>query len=370
MITSVNSIRKDRMPSILQSVHDEIIENLKKEEKIEQAREIESILREVKRVAQISSNHTSGSAVLTKAEKQIHDIIENAWRQQQLRNPGLDPTIPFFRRQHDESSTISEADDIFEQELGFLIQAAAKMEKINVNIKMLLSGQESVTTSSMQNLTKELEQKMLSIANKAIENQVKTIEARNKIKNKITIRAGKIDINVPSFQVTSDAQDEVNKLLKVFSGATFTVKNYSTKDNPLSKTTIELGNSNIYKGITGPLSEVFSDIDIQNHIFYRGMQILAGETKNNSPGIQDAVNRHFAHLRFMYELRGMGLLDTSTGQKRVADFIIWNDPTSEKISVRSTAEVLVNEIFSSSRKKPFSIVTIAASRIYTNPIKS
>nr|DAI51178.1 MAG TPA: hypothetical protein [Caudoviricetes sp.] len=38
-------------------------------------------------------------------------------------------------------------------------------------------------------------------------------------------------------------------------------------------------------------------------------------------------------------MRGCGLLD-NTGTARAADFIIWNDPDSDNIAVRSTDSII------------------------------
>lgn len=375
MQTDLKYIRKSSMSSILQATHNQMMVKLKREQKTKQAREIEIILQEVKRIAQLSLQHTTGSAILTRAQQQIYNIIENAWNEQKSKNSLVDLEVPFFRRQHylesgAKAPTIGMADDIFEQELGFLIQAAAKIKKINIDIGEIIVGQESVKTLSMQNIPKELEKKVIDITEKALNNQVKSLKSRNNFKKNITARAGKIDIDTSSIKIEGNAEDEVSKILKAFSGGTFSVKNYSSKNkSSLSGIYIGLGNSNMYKGVTGALSEIFPNTDVQNHIYYRGMQILSGNIKASTQEkrneIEEIVNKHFIHLRLIYEMRGSGLINTETGKNRIADFIIWNDPTSEKIAVRSTTEILMNEIFRDSRNSLFTDVRIAANRINT-----
>jgi len=59
----------------------------------------------------------------------------------------------------------------------------------------------------------------------------------------------------------------------------------------------------------------------------------------------------------MYELRGSGLY--TDGQAAQADFLIWNDPASENIIVRSTKDLIARYI--DNYTNAFSAISISAS---------
>jgi len=71
----------------------------------------------------------------------------------------------------------------------------------------------------------------------------------------------------------------------------------------------------------------------------------------------NVVQEHFAHLRFIYEIRGQGLVDEK-GNSQVADFIIWNDPASTNIAVRSTKALIRDAV--KNYTNPFAPVTLSA----------
>ena len=123
---------------------------------------------------------------------------------------------------------------------------------------------------------------------------------------------------------------------------------------------LHLGDTNLYKPITGVISEVYSSVATQRRIFFRGMQILQG-TKKPPSATENEVMIHFTHMRFMYELRGTGIID-SYGNKSVAKYIIYNDPTHDVIYVRDTASIILEEM-KKNRMNLFGGITLAASRV-------
>ncbi len=121
-----------------------------------------------------------------------------------------------------------------------------------------------------------------------------------------------------------------------------------------------MGNTVLYKSITGVVSTVYENPNVQRSIFFRGLQILT--KTNNPPSATPAeVITHFTHMRFNYELRGTGLLNDA-GESQIAKYIIYNDPRGEAIYVRDTASIILEEL-EKSRSNLFGEITLAASRV-------
>ena len=68
----------------------------------------------------------------------------------------------------------------------------------------------------------------------------------------------------------------------------------------------------------------------------------------NLHGLGNITATHFSHLRFIYELRGSGLLDNNNLVIPVK-FLIYNDPSSDAIYVKSTASIILEALDKSTR---------------------
>ena len=108
------------------------------------------------------------------------------------------------------------------------------------------------------------------------------------------------------------------------------------------------------------VGEVYTEPNIQRAIFFRGLRILRG-TKKPPSATPEEVNLHFSHMRFAYELRGIGLIN-SQGQAAIAKYIIYNDPGNSNIFVRDTASIILEEL-EKKRSNLFGEIKISASRI-------
>ena len=80
-------------------------------------------------------------------------------------------------------------------------------------------------------------------------------------------------------------------------------------------------------------------------------------------------NNDIFHLRFMYELTGSGLIDPEMSPPApldTVDFIIYNDPTSDKIFVKSTKEIIAEILDNKANKitNPWSGVYISKAKFY------
>lgn len=144
--------------------------------------------------------------------------------------------------------------------------------------------------------------------------------------------------------VTADLNPLWERLFNLFSNCTFSVKNYSSKAH--TSLNIHLGSTNIYKALYGALSQTNRSEQEINYIIHAGLRSYMA-SKNKT------VATHFYHLRFIYELTGVGLYD-SDGPISGVDFLIYNDPSSDAIYVRSTADLILQEL---NNKKKTSLLT-------------
>ena len=358
------------LTAILNDVHSQMTKYLQVKGQEDQAKEIETILRQVKLTAESMSNR-SGSKIIDNVNDTLIELINKTFEEQSQQHTSLKKGSAgaLFRRTHNQKANlIAGADDIFEEQLAFLLKAAADISEQNdsISVDMILGGQNVGLTGAINAMTNQISKKMTKITTQAAQNYKKSAEAASRLGGRAKVRAGKIDIKAPGFIVQADADDIISKLLRVFSGKTFSLKNYSSfkekeGDNILHKTSnqinIHFGDSNVYKGITASLGSVYPDVEIQNAIYYRGMNYLRKITNPPDTSSFNVVQEHFAHLRFIYEIRGQGLVDEK-GNSQVADFIIWNDPASTNIAVRSTKALIRDAV--KNYTNPFAPVTLSA----------
>ena len=113
----------------------------------------------------------------------------------------------------------------------------------------------------------------------------------------------------------------------------------------------------------GSLSSIYSNVADQKKVFFRGLSIITYPDKKHS-ATPEFVSLHFTHLRFIYELRGEGLLDKN-GDSAIAKYIIYNDPNSDAIFVRDTASIIIEEM---ERKTShlFGVIYLSASKVNSN----
>ena len=67
-------------------------------------------------------------------------------------------------------------------------------------------------------------------------------------------------------------------------------------------------------------------------------------------------------MRFNYELRGTGLLN-SNGNSAIAKYIIYNDPNGDTIYVRDTASLILEEMSKNKQSNLFGNIVLSASRV-------
>lgn len=368
---NLSYLRDQSFAKILNEIHQEMTSKIEQNINDEKAKKIEEILRKIKKAVKDLENATTDSTIVNKESKELAQLIKQTFNEQLITHSTLKSPTALFYRAHKSVSSIKGTDDIFQEEFGYLIKAAAKIKGIDINIETIIGGQSQSSTQALNKLSEHMQTEILKITNEALKNQAKRINSM-KISPfvEISARAGKTDIFTPNLKVQEDGSSLISEFLNTISGVNFSLKNYSSFQKDTGKGTqkkltdinIHLGKSNPYKAITGSLSEILSDPRAQKRVYWRGMTILAGQSQDPDTASEDQVYKHFGHLRFIYQLRGAGLIDES-GRHQVADFIIWNDPNSENIAVRSTASLIAQywEEYSST----FSPISISASKFLT-----
>ncbi len=247
-----------------------------------------------------------------------------------------------FRMQHlwykKEASQRWGADDVFEAELAKLLEIAGEraIEKMPSNINMgvtLIGGQTgNVSKEGLNQLIKLPDE----IAKYALEHGEEVVKNSQDISDLITpptFRSAKVDVTGynAEWAIGAEIKPEWEDFIKTFTGAKFTVKNYSSSTKAPSEV-IHIGNSDLYKAFYGTLTDTlnFKPQDAV-HIYYH--------TINTDPLVED-MPQHIVHIRFTYELTGNGLYDQQGNRLDTADFFIYNDPASNNIWVRSTKSMI------------------------------
>lgn len=358
---------------ILNNIHNRMKQNLTFREDKKTAEEIEAILKEFKVTARQLREQKSGLRIVDKVNEEAADLIQDIFEEQikihtSFKNNAKETAL--FRRQHSfkKGSSIEGTDDIFEEEIAFFLLAAAKKAKIKnfkADVNIFLMGQQGASVKAMGSLSKEVEEQFQNITKTAAQDYKRSAQAASKLGGVAQVRAGKVDIRAPKVEVEGDISSLSSRIMQLFSGHTFSLKNYSSfkkiedkiSQKGTSQISIHLGDSNFYKSITGSLSSIYSNVKTQNTIYYRGMQYLTRQTEPPDTTDISIVEEHFAHLRFIYELRGEGLI-SENGESQIADFIIWNDPNSDNVIVRSTNE-LINRL-AKNYTNPFASIGITA----------
>lgn len=352
ILNNIHQVMKNRME---QQYNDNHLKN--------RAKVIESFLRQLKQEPYLFKKNRSKYRILTDTRNELSDILIDTQNELFQQNSALGGTR-LFRRTHNKflGKTSNMADDVFEEEFATLIKTLIDKKSIlgekEIPLNMILSGTQYATTEAIENLSEEAKERLIEITNEAIKEQGKKLGKevyQGKYIKEIVSTAGKVDISVPmEIEIKEDGDELINNFLHAIQGMNFSLKNYRSKTFSKNEKTgkysykgqrsegeisLHLGDSNLPKAVMGALSPYLSIKD-QENVYYRGMTILSGRSKEPDTASYKEINEHFAHLKFIYELRGQGLLINSSNQ--IVDFIIWNDPDSENIAVESTLAIILS----------------------------
>lgn len=390
MSFSYNAVRTIPMSDLLQLIHEQTKNYVDKIKKQQQAKELEIILREIKNVAYNMGTGKNKHPVITQyAIQQYEQLINDAFLLQNSQRADsnintLKSASSLFTRKYRQKNNQGQwigvqsiADDIFEEELASIFAALDINEGIPSFPKTYIIGRQRGATQAMLDVSKGTQKAAIQLAKKAGQKWIKNpvdinLPTQRSLKADLQGVSAQIDINL-------DPNNLFHKLRKLTAGKTFSLKNRSafnqtdldTKTIFYSQKKIGLGDTNIYKSLTGGLGLVM-DGKASNRVFFRGMQIMAGETKNPPTATCDQVAYHFAHLRFIYELAGSGLIDTTNNNPlKLVDYIIYNDPSSPNIGVRDTGSLIAEILDKNNRTNLFSgEVEISASQLFSTPVVS
>lgn len=324
-----------------------------------QAKIIENFLRQIKIRA---SNRRNGNP----AQDFNEDIYDQILDSIVLKN-GRTLYNLFQRTGH----TNAQQGQYFEDDFAALLAAVVNVieePKTKITAKEFSVGQSTGTTGI--DLNQIVEDEIIT----PFKEQVLEKTAEELQRNNPSYVFGKIDTRVNKEIINVNGRIDLPEgLLEALSNATFTDKSYrsiSWKNGSqisLGDREITLGNSDLYRALSGSLSALgFSFKDIQ-YIFYGGENISFG--KDDTPPTENSieVRQHIYHLRFMYELTGAGIVYKDFGNELFggAKFLVYNDPTSLDITVVSTRKIISDLIFNTNYEmnNPYGRISISSSKL-------
>lgn len=240
-----------------------------------------------------------------------------------------------------------ERGDLFERELEAVIKAVAEKAsgELPASENTIRTGQITGTTTITDDLMQEVEKKIAEglSEEKAFNSVLGSNDFYQKrVAIKTDIQGIEVEINVGR---RKKIDKEIIRIQKLLAQATFSAKSYSsasfntqTQKIEILKDaypTIHLGNSNPFRAVYGALTSLGYNHSTAVSAYAASSNLV----KNKN---QDVIN-HIYHLRYLYELTGAGT-KILNGQYKESRFLIYNDPATDDIFVKSTAEIL-NEVF-------------------------
>ncbi len=351
---------------LLNKVHRELEKRIQREKDIEGAQTLQTFLQDIKTTARKLNEQTeefkrNKNSVpmmdrLILAQNDLSEwyetLIDNiAETQTNMRGNtnglGTLGKNTLFRRQH-ATSHIQNVDDIVEEEMIALLRTLQAMNGDKVySVDSLAAGQSKAHVDNLKgtdSVTKDLVGFFSDTFKEWTKESTghKFAVATNQIQEE---KSGKIDLNKATFSVNGKLtlkSDFLTKVISLLNDATFTIKNYKNSEEAKAwGNRLKLGETNLLKAIVAELNIAFPNRNDQKDIFYRGAQILV---KTNKPpsATPETVGIHFTHMRFAYELAGLGLLDEQNNPL-FAKYLIYNVPNSNEIYVKDTASLILDQ---------------------------
>lgn len=303
------------------------------------AAEMEKYLRAIKMVTSNVNQTNQNSLESTLDDLAYDDLIELAQESLNIMNANgrsVSSIKQLFNREH--KAFIKKGavgDDIFEEELYSVLKAveqkATKLPDIDLGVS--LTGGQTTNTRNFAGLDKTvIDAYMEELFTELTQNQRWTQKAARTELARLKSVSGKVDLK--GYRADIDFEAELDpkwaKMIQAFSGTNFTLKNYTSRSQIME---IHLGNTVPFKAFSGALDDLGFSQEESDHIFYHGLN-----SKN------PAVGQHAYHTRLYYELTGVGLYDSDGNPLDSANYIIYNDPFTSDIFVRSTKQILYDLI--------------------------
>ena len=245
---------------------------------------------------------------------------------------------------------IWEQGDIFERQLSAVVASTIGMAAGHSKAQVKRSA-------SAVNLGKESATMIDSVAKELIQNAAEQIDKEIDKNNKATFskyvtveKDAKIDISGLRYQCTLSAEPSsyLYKIASLLQQANFTAKSYRSQTvfwdrkikeyvtKKTEKATLHLGHSEAARSLLTVLGANNIAAPVALSMYYYIM--------NTS---DENVKKKAANLRFIYELTGYGqhykndAIQNLFGSEFRANYIIYNDPASDDIFVRSTADIII-----------------------------
>ena len=328
----------------LQSVHEQMMlqYNIKNDDAIV-AQKMQKYLQYFKKIFSNPETYSANDELLDSLGLEQKAIEEMRTRFQEVLGVS-NKYNQIFRSQHAWYANRKDFDDIVEGELNALLQVVAEKAtgKKNVNLGQKIVGSENAFID-FEELEKGIVDGILDNVSKRLSNKkrseiLKTIKAEG--------RSGKIDVKGYNRELFVEAEinDNFKNFIDLFSNVNFSIKNYRGD----TKYEIHLGESNPFKAMYGSLRDLGYDQQTATHIYSH-----AAASYKKNPQVASR-NNDIYHLRFLYELTGAGLFTTVGDNKKEpldkVDYLIYNDPTSDKIYVKSTKQMIL-ELLKNKDKK-------------------
>lgn len=325
----------------LNEVHQYMIlkNNLKAEaaKDVKQAQEIEKYLRAIKSVrlnkqGGIKSNEIN-EALEDLAVEDLQEIVQGSLNI--LNAHGRNHYAGLFKHLHEKVSPSNlKADDVAEEEVYAILKTLeSKMKTENINAGIELTGGKTANV-----VNRNLLQDMADDFRKDVINGLATqVDYEKYIDSDLFRLKGvsqKVDVTGISSSVDIEAEldEKWQNMAKAFQGANFSIKNYSSHTKG---TTLHLGNSNPFRAFYGVTSSVGYNSKESVHIYYHSYNSYKYSNKNT-----EKKQTRIFQIRMMYELMGVGLYDSEGNPISAANFLIYNDPWSDEIYVRSTKQII------------------------------
>ncbi len=320
---------------ILQQAHDrmkrQFLDNSAQQD-IQQAKTLESFLRELK-IRAADRNRDTSDPARSIQEKAIDAILDN------VKLPNGRTLHNLFRR----TGKSSYAQGMyFEQDFAAIIlgilrttgDTKTKLQDINIGADVGVTGYE--LDKMLESITEDLQEELLEKTEEEIKNK------------KLPYVFGKIDTVVSGNIINMNASVDIpQNILDALSNATFTDKSYRSetwregKKVEVGNKTITLGNSDIYRALMGSMSYLGFSKQEAHAIYYGGRAIMSGSEAHDGTD-PEIIKKHIYHLRYLYELTGVGIYYKTLGDSLSggAKFMVYNDPSSDDITVVSTKQII------------------------------
>lgn len=341
-----------RAISDMEEVHvrlqSKVLLQYKSEQDIKQAQVMEKYLRSIKSAAStLKKGHTNiiASTLDDLAYEDLINITNEALNIMNANRGEKNKLLSaggLFSREHSRKDSIKtnlEVDDVFEEELYAVLKAVETKATHSSNIDLgisLTGGQMTNIRTFAGKLQDEIDVYLQEIFTELVASPGWTKKAAEAEIAKIKAVSGKVDLKGYNSEIVFSAEldPKWENMVKAFAGASFTLKNYTSRAQIME---LHLGNSSPYRAMIATLDDLGFDEKEANHIYYHSRNSW---NKNKTP----ILATHIYHTRLYYELTGVGLYDKNGDPISSANFIIYNDPYSENIYVRSTKKIIYDLI--------------------------